>query len=128
MPPPRTPSNVLELRGTFKKDPKRRRKVAKPVDLPLGSPPAHLSPQQVDVWHEIQRIAPPNVLKMTDRMSLELFSCLMTEFRMDPIAFSSARVAQLMALFARFGMTPADREKISLDQGEITPPKYAEFG
>lgn len=128
MPPPRKPSNILELKGTFKKDPKRRRNPAKPVNAPLGSPPAHLTQQQIDVWNEICRIAPPNILKMTDRMSLELFACLMAEFRADPVLFSSARVAQLMALFGRFGMTPSDREKLSLDQGEITPPKYAEFG
>jgi phage terminase small subunit len=127
MPYPRKPSNVLELKGAFKQNPQRRRKAVKPVNQPIGSPPDHLSPEQAGVWAEIARIAPPNVLKQTDHMSLEVFACLMAEFRQGPELFTAARIAQLMQLFGRFGMTPADREKISIDQGEAVSDQFAEF-
>ena len=94
MPAPRKPSNVLELRGSFKKNPSRRRKV----------------------------------IKATDRMPLEVLTCLMCEFRQGPTLFTASRIAQLMALFGRFGLTPADREKMSMQQDEpVKQDQYAEF-
>lgn len=128
MPRPRKPSNILELNGAFKANPQRRRKVIHPAPTDLGAPPAWMTREQAAVWHEIMEIAPPNIIKSTDAIAVSVFACLVCEFRADPVLFSSARVAQLMGFFSRFGMTPADREKISIDQGEITPPKFAEFG
>jgi phage terminase small subunit len=127
MPQPRKPSNVLELKGAFKQNPQRRRKAVKAVDQAVGDPPAHLSPEQQVVWAEIVRIAPPNVLKATDQLALEVFACLMAEFRQAPELFNAARIAQLMQLFGRFGMTPSDREKISVDQGAAVSEQFAEF-
>ena len=128
MPAPRKPSNVLEFRGSFKKNPSRRRKVIKASDEPIGSPPGYLTQEQVDVWHEILRIAPPGIIKATDRMPLEVLTCLMCEFRQGPTLFTASRIAQLMALFGRFGLTPADREKMSMQQDEpVKQDQYAEF-
>lgn len=51
----------------------------------------------------------------------------MAEFRADPILFTSARVAQLQVMFGKFGLTPADREKMSIDQGPTVPDQFREF-
>lgn len=127
MPPPRKPSNVLELKGAFSKNPSRRRKPVKPVAKLLGDAPSYMTEAQAAVYREMLDIMPPGIVKATDGPSVELLACLMCEFREGPQLFTASRIAQLLQLFGRFGLTPSDREKMSIKQEEQVVDEYAEF-
>lgn len=114
---PRTPSNVLELRGSFQKNPQRKRlNEPKPVgvvgDFSIGSA------DPAKIWDELVESCPRNVLTASDRMALEIAVEYMRQFRENPTSCPSDRVKTLIGLLARFGMTPSDRAKLSLPGGE----------
>lgn len=112
----RTPSNILELRGAFEKNPQRRREEPK-VDKELGPPPEHFGEARRAAWAEIVSHAPEGVLTRADRIAVEMLSDLLTRYRasMTPEGerFISADRRDLMALLARFGMTAADRSRVA---------------
>jgi hypothetical protein len=120
---PRTPTNVLELRGSFKKHPERQRQDAESSG-PLSSPPDHINGPVLNAWNEIAESAPLDVLTNSDRISLELAANLLAQFRNDPIEFTAAKLVRLEALLGKFGMTPADRAKVG---GKKEAPKGNPF-
>lgn len=109
---PRKPSAVLQLKGAFNKDPQRKRD-AEPVPSDgIGDPPDHFAVAHCKAWHEVVSIAPPGVLFNSDRLALEMFVCLLVEFRGNPNGFHQAKLGRLESLCGKFGMTPSDRSKI----------------
>lgn len=120
---PRTPTNVLDARGAFKKHPERKRQDAETTG-PLGNPPAHFGGDLLHAWNEITRSSPPDVLTNSDRISVELASHLLSQFRADPLEFPAAKLVRLEALLGKFGMTPADRAKVG---GKKQEPKGNPF-
>lgn len=120
---PRTPTNVLELKGAFKKNPQRARQDAESVG-PLSSAPPHLAGAELDAWNEIAQYAPPGVLTDSDRIALEVAANLLAQFRNDPVEFPSTKLVRLEALLGKFGMTPADRAKVG---GKKEAPKGNPF-
>lgn len=52
---PPTPTNILEMRGDFKKNPKTRRATEPKPDKPLGYPPGRLQPEVKKAWREINK-------------------------------------------------------------------------
>ena len=113
---PRTPTNVLEMRGSFDKNPQRRsdREGAPIVKKPLGTVAAHLTLEQKKCWKEIAKITPKGVLTEADRITVELAACLLAEFREDPAGFSGAKLARLEAITGKMGLNPSDRTKINI--------------
>ncbi|MFM0053360.1 hypothetical protein [Caballeronia grimmiae] len=77
---PRTPAKVLEMRGSYRKNPGRRREEPE-VAGPLGDPPQHLSAPEIAAWNEISDAAPRDVLTKSDRITLELAARLLAESR-----------------------------------------------
>lgn len=74
---PRTPSNILELRGAFKNHPERRRKDldgAGPFD---PHPPATLPQELVSAWNEVVQQVNPAVLTASDSTSVEIMARLL---------------------------------------------------
>lgn len=69
MPGIRKPTNVLELKGAFKKDPQRARARAnEPTDeRDVGKPPRGLSKDERAAWKELTDCAIPGVLRYADR-------------------------------------------------------------
>ena len=68
---PRKPSNVLELRGAFNKNPNRKRpNEPKPIgtvgDYSLGSV------EPAEIWEELKAACPQNVLTQSDRLAFEI--------------------------------------------------------
>lgn len=120
---PRTPTNVLDARGSFKKHPERKRQDAETAG-PLTAAPAHLGGAVLHCWNEIASAAPRDVLSDSDRISLELAANLLAQFRDDPIEFPAAKLVRLEALLGKFGMTPADRAKVG---GKKEAPKGNPF-
>jgi hypothetical protein len=108
---PRTPTNVLKMNGAFDKNPQRERE--DPDTSKLKSCPPSLSESQREVWKEIVKAAPKNVLTEADRFGLEICSVLLNQFRLDPVEFPAAKLVRLEALLGKFGMTPADRAKVA---------------
>lgn len=108
---PRTPTNVLELKGSFKKDPQRARQDAETVGE-LSSAPDHMGGAELHAWNEIAKHAPLDVLTDSDRIALELAANLLAQFRNNPVEFPSTKLVRLEALLGKFGMTPADRARV----------------
>ena len=107
----RTPSKILELRGSFQHDPQRRRP-AEPVPVgELGQAPRYLTPAQRRVWRELAEIVPPGVLGNSDRWIVEIAARLMAKMR-EAGELGPGQLAQLVGCLARLGMTPADRSRI----------------
>lgn len=107
---PRKPTAELELRGAFRKDPKRRRKDPETAG-PLGEPPAGWSEELKAVWYELADIAPIQVLRVRDRWIVETACRLMYAQRTDP-DMSSAKLSQLLWCLSHMGMTPSDASKV----------------
>jgi len=112
----RTPSNILELRGAFDKNPQRRREEPN-VDSELGPPPEHFDDARCAAWAEVVDMAPEGVLTKSDRIAIEMLSDLLVRYRasMTPAGdkFTSADRRDLLAILARFGMTAADRSRVA---------------
>jgi hypothetical protein len=128
MPKPRTPSAVLEARGSFAHNPDRTRE-----DFQSGafdkSAPEYFSPSQEDAWDEIVSLLPPSVLQATDRLAVELTARLIARFRsQDDADVSMAQVAQIRTALASLGMTPADRSRVSSVKAPVVNPFLALVG
>lgn len=115
----RTPTNILELRGSFQHDPQRRRPDEPIPAGDLGQAPRHLTAAQRRVWRELAEIVPPGVLGDSDRWIVEIAARLMAKLR-DAGELGPGQLAQLVGCLARLGMTPADRSRIG------TKPKSPE--
>lgn len=109
---PRTPTAVLERRGSFisHKDRKEARAFEPVPSGELGSAPRHFSKDEKKVWKELEKIAPPGVLADCDRWTVEIAVKLMSKFRLGTI--TSSGVAQLITFLSKMGMTPSDRSKV----------------
>ena len=114
---PRTPSNVLDLRGAFDKNPQRRREDPK-VEAGLGDAPDYFTDDERKVWAEIEQSAPEGVLSRADRIAVEMLTDLIVRFRArQPL--KAAERNHMLNLLSRLGMTAADRSRVAKpDDGE----------
>jgi hypothetical protein len=117
MPMPRTPRALAELKGRTRHDPQRYRGF-EPESCEIGPPPQHLTPAVRSVWLEIVGLAPAGVVKAADTLALELLASLVAEFRESPAEFRTSRIACMVGLLGRFGLSPTDRAKLAIE-----PPK-----
>lgn len=119
---PRTPTNVLELRGAFDKDPQRRREDPR-VDAGLGDPPAYFDDGECAIWAEIAESAPEGVLSKSDRLCVEMLVPLIVRLRnREPM--KAAERAFMLSTLTRMGCTPADRSRVAApaereEQGDL---------
>lgn len=121
---PPTPTKVLELRGAFKKNPKRAEgRTDEPgPDGPIGDPHRLMSKGAQALWREYVPIAPPGVLFNSDRFAFEQFCELYVRARRRRFLVDPKDLARLESMYARFGMTPADRTRIKV-AAKVPPPK-----
>jgi phage terminase small subunit len=112
--PSRQPTSLLELKGSFRKHPERRRPSEPRDSRPLGDPPARLPKRALPFWNELIDIVPAGVLKRADRWCVELAACLMTKAIKTDEGLSAAELNTLRSLLSAMGMTPADRSKMSI--------------
>jgi phage terminase small subunit len=123
---PRTPTAVLELRGSFKTHPSRKRPDEPRPTGKLGDPPPHLGEAALAAWHEIVGMAPPGVLTSADRWAVEIAAGLMAQFRAGDLL--PAGVGHLRGILGRMGLTPADRAGLNIPQPKPTgSDKWAQF-
>lgn len=125
---PRTPTKVLDARGAFKNHPGRaKERENEPVDLPpLGVCPASFNDSEKIAWADIVKSDVAGVLTAQDYLSVEIAAQLLAQTRETQIVkndvtgeryalpgLSDARHSQLIGLLGKFGMTPAERSKVS---------------
>ena len=110
---PRTPTEILELRGAFQANPSRRRPATPKSNKELGLPPKGLTDIEQACWAEIVTNIPPGVLTAGDRVIVEVIARLMAKLRTEGLsAMKSAELNLLLNGLGRCGMTPADRSRV----------------
>ena len=110
------PREVAELKGAIRKNPQRYRKQPPAVDLPLGTAPDRFTPDQKAIWFELETYAPRGSWTGADRVTVELLSVLLDEFRTNYAEMKVAKIGQIVSCLARLGMTPADRQKLGTEK------------
>jgi phage terminase small subunit len=110
---PRTPTAILDSKGAFIANPQRKRRGEPQPVRSIGSPPKQLTDEEKKIWRELVRGLAPGVGKSSDRWAAETMVRLKLKERANII--TSSERAQLILLMGRFGMTPADRAKISVE-------------
>ena len=109
---PRTPTAILDTKGAFLANPQRKRKGEPQPVGSIGSAPRHFSEDEKKIWREFVRGLPPGVGKSSDRWAAESIVRLKVKERANTI--TGTELGQLTSLYGRFGLTPADRAKITV--------------
>lgn len=117
---PRTPTNILKLRGADKVNPGRLKdRENEPVNKnPIGRPPTWLSKEEKKAWRIIVKESIDGVLGETDRMLVAMASKLSAKMIADKI--TQQEYAMLNRCLGQMGFTPTDRAKLSVPK---TKPK-----
>lgn len=113
--PRRTPTAILDARGSFINHPGRKRPNEPFTNRPIGPPPNFLKPAEKKVWKQLVKQALPGVLMESDRL---MFSVLV---RLANRHYTGApmmvgEIAQLITLSGKFALNAADRAKVQIDQ------------
>ena len=81
--------------------------------------PKFVKYQATQIWKqyapELERLG---ILKSTDVDMFGAWCCLMAEFHESPRGFNAARLSQMRALAASFGLEPSSRSRISVPGGK----------
>jgi hypothetical protein len=122
----KTPTRVLELRGSFKNNPNRQREREPEVTDSLSAPPDDFIPAEAKAWHMIASKAPMGVLTDADWPSVVMAAKLWAEFMADSAGFNTARLTRLHRILGDFGMNPSDRASLNIPKPK-EPNPFAEF-
>jgi hypothetical protein len=112
MPRPRLPTALLELRGAFKHDPKRKReRLNEPlVTTPLPDPPDELSADVASAWRQMK--VRGYWLTSADQFLVEIAATLTARYRLNQLKHN--HVSVLIALLGRLGFSPRERGALNL--------------
>lgn len=121
----RTPTAVLEARGSFKRHPERARARADEPrpDTPLGNPPKRLSDAEKAAWKEMK--AEGFWLTSADAMMVEIAANLMTKQRSGAID-NPARTL-LVSTLIKLGFGPTERAKMKVIPEKEGPNPFDQF-
>jgi len=121
---PRKATNVLDLKGAFKKDPQRKRP---DEPIPEGEfktePPEHFSDEEIAMWNELIKQAPAGVLTSADMFGFEVFVTLAVEFRVKGADMLAANMTRMCTLMGKFGLDPSGRASLIV----VKPKKKNDF-
>lgn len=123
---PRTPTNVLDLRGAFKKNPdrKRDREDEPQPKAGIGPPPKWFKADEKRAWDYLVGIAPIGVLGDSDRAYLEIASRLLAYSRRLSIEeLEQAKVNRLETMLSKLGLNPADRSRVKVGGRQLSKTK-----
>ena len=124
MPAPRKPTSVLQLAGSFKTHPERARDAEPEAAGEIGEPPETFTEMEKKAWNQIVGDALDGVFCKSDRLAVELASKLLAGVWENGLDDRST--TQLRQFLAAFGMTPADRSRISVQKKNKVNP-FAEL-
>jgi hypothetical protein len=118
---PRTPTNILQMRGAFKNHPERLkdREGEPKVVEPIGDAPVGFTGDLLQAWKDLVDGCPAGVLTKADRLAVEIAAGLLHRHRVMPL--SGSDLSQLTNLLGRFGMTPSDRSKVRVSVPTPSP-------
>lgn len=123
---PRTASNVLKLKGAYKKNPQRENKNEPEVKSPFpSSPPAHLSAKEKKIWNEVVAIAPAGVLTGADIFTVEMISKLIAEYRLKGDKFTAPKLSRLSGELKSIGLNPSGRASLVVEKQKVN--KYSKI-
>lgn len=126
---PRKPTNVLALKGAFRKDPARgRARANEPApDGELGPAPEHLTEVERACWVEVVSLCHANTLCRADRLIVEHCARLLAMLRGAESYDDTRLQIRFEASLGKLGLSPADRSRVSALRRE-EENEYAEFG
>ncbi len=122
---PRTASNILELKGSFAKNPDRGRAREGEMEAfgQVGEAPDYLSESEALCWDELKGDLPDGALSQSDRSHLAMVSKLLAYAKVTPVQDIPAQMmSRLMAGLGLMGMTPADRSKVKIPKKAAVNP------
>src|SRR5437763_1467376 len=99
----RTPTNVLELRGSFKHNPQRSRPNEPRAEGEIGAAPDRFTDEQKKAWDDVVNLCHKGVLCRADALAVEIAAVLLAEFRANPVDMPAAKLARLDSMLSRFG-------------------------
>lgn len=110
----RTPDNVHKLKGTFRPDRHAKNTTERELPAPgYPQPLAYLSADAMVVWREVEAtMSTCNLYTQADAAKLARYCCIESEFRADPAAFPSAKLAQLRLMERDLYLDPEARAKV----------------
>lgn len=111
---PRKPTVLLELTGSFAKDPQRKRDHEPKPQGPIGDPPVDFDDVLIMLWRDLLRMVPAGVLTISDRWLVEL-ACRTMRAVKEGHALAAEKNL-LLSCLSRMGLTPADRSRIAVPQ------------
>ncbi len=111
---PRTPTNILKLRGADKKNPARlKARENEPVNNnPVGNPPAWLNAAEKKAWKALVSECIDGVIGEADRSHVAMTSRLMVKMMEDTATGQELNL--LNRCLGQLGMTPTERTKLSI--------------
>ena len=121
---PRTPTNVLEMRGAFATHPERRKeRTNEPQEeRELGDPPKHFNVDQIAAWNELADMG-RSWLTFADRAILTLAASLYADVKMYGTLVASKQATLLSKVLAQIGLATVDRSRvIARAKGETKNP------
>lgn len=123
MPRPRLSLDQARLKGALAVNKGRfaDRQKSPATQGTLGNPPKHLDDATKKVWRELAKAIPAGVAGSSDRMTVEIASCLLTQFRAAPVTMQASRIALLMQLLSRLGLDPQARTRMQVPTAPETP-------
>jgi phage terminase small subunit len=121
---PRTATKILELRGSFKHDPQRKRP-NEPVARGAfpKNPPRYLTPGEKRTWREIVRHTPAGVLTDADVFQVEAVARLIASFR-ETESPPMQMYQRIESMLGKLGLHPSSRAGLVVDKPKQN--KYAE--
>lgn len=107
-----TPTALHEMRGSFEKNPQRKRSGEPQVKAGIGPYPSERPTDPAACWDLIVDGACPGVLGDADRVSMQIAADLLAKHNSGDIQMGERN--QLISLLSRMGMTPSDRAKLAV--------------
>jgi hypothetical protein len=112
---PRTPTSILDAKGSFLTHKNRQRPNEPITDRPIGDPPESFTKEQRKVWRDLVKQSCPGVLMESDRLMFSVLVKLAAKFYANE-PMMAAETTQMITLSSKFAMNPADRSKVSVEK------------
>ena len=112
---PRTPSKILELRGSFTRHPERRRSDAAGAAEFCREPPANLTPAEIAAWHRLVERLPLIALYSCDELAVVQAARILAALGDLPVTAPEyiKLDAALHRWLVQLGCTPTARTKLT---------------
>ena len=128
---PRTPSKILELRGSFTRHPERRRSDAAGAAEFCREPPANLTAPEIAAWCRLVERLPLIAFYSADEMAVVQAARILAALEVLPV--TAPEFAKLDSAFRawaiQLGLSPTARTKLTttVDRLGREPNPFVEF-